>query len=53
MDHKKLRLLSLVLVSISLGALGGCVARRARAAVATYSQDLKPGMTRKEVEDYL
>ncbi len=52
MDHKKLRLLSLVLVSISLGALGGCVARRARAAVATYSQDLKPGMTRKEVEDY-
>jgi hypothetical protein len=52
MDHKKLRLLSLFLVSVSLGALGGCVARRARAAVATYSQDLKPGMTRKEVEDY-
>jgi hypothetical protein len=52
MDHKKLRLLSLVVVSISLGALGGCVARRARAAVATYSQVLKPGMTRKEVEDY-
>src|ERR1700722_4231877 len=53
MDHKKLRLLSLFLVSISLGLLGGCVARRTRAAVASYSQVLKPGMTRKEVEDYL
>ena len=52
MDHKKLRLLSLVLVSISLGVLGGCVARRTKAAVAPYSQVLKPGMTRKEVEDY-
>jgi hypothetical protein len=53
MDRKKLRFLILVLVNISLGALGGCVARRAKAAVATYSQVLKPGMTRKEVEDYL
>jgi hypothetical protein len=52
MDRKKLRLLILVLVNISLGALGGCVARRAKSAVATYSQVLKPGMTRKEVEDY-
>jgi|ERR1700722_12103833 len=52
MDRKKLRLLILVLVNISLGALGGCVARRAKAAVATYSQALKPGMTRKEAEDY-
>jgi hypothetical protein len=49
MDHKNLRLLSLVLVSVSLG---GCVARRAKAAMATYSQVLKPGITRKEVEDY-
>ena len=52
MDHMKRRLLSLVLVNVSLGVLGGCVARRTKAAVASYSQDLKPGMTRKEVEDY-
>jgi hypothetical protein len=52
MDHMKRRLLSLVLVGVSLGALAGCVARRTKAAVASYSQVLKPGMTRKEVEDY-
>lgn len=49
----KRRLLSLVLVGISLGALAGCVARRTKAALISYDQVLKPGMTRKEVEDYL
>jgi hypothetical protein len=48
----KHRLLSLVLVGVSLGALAGCVARRTKAAALSYSQDLKPGMTRKDVEDY-
>jgi hypothetical protein len=48
----KRRLLSLVLVGISLGALTGCVARRTKAAFVSYSQALKPGMTRKDVEDY-
>src|ERR1700733_1155551 len=48
----KRRLLSLVLVGVSLGALAGCVARRTKAAVLSYNQVLKPGMTRKEVEDY-
>jgi hypothetical protein len=52
MDYMKRRLLSLVLVGVSLGALAGCVARRTKAAVLSYSQVLKPGMTRKEVEDY-
>ena len=51
-DHMKRRFLSLVLVGASLGALTGCVARRAKAASRSYSQVLKPGMTRKEVEDY-
>jgi hypothetical protein len=46
-------LLSLVLLSVSLGALGGCVARRTKAAFVSYSQVLKPGMTRKDVEDHL
>ncbi|MGB8522815.1 MAG: hypothetical protein WCD43_07605 [Candidatus Acidiferrales bacterium] len=48
----KRRLLSLVLVGVSLGGLTGCVARRTKAAVLSYSQVLKPGMTRKDVEDY-
>jgi hypothetical protein len=45
--------LALVLVVVSLGPLAGCVARRATAAVLSYSQNIKPGMTRKVVEDYL
>lgn len=49
----KRRLLSLVLVGVSVGALSGCgVARRTNAAVLSYGQVLKPGMTRKDVEDY-
>src|SRR5271170_3395655 len=48
----KRRLLSLALVGVSLGALTGCVARRTNAALLSYSQVLKPGMTRKDVEDY-
>jgi hypothetical protein len=52
MDHMKRRLLSLALVGVSLGALTGCVARRTKAALLSYSQVLKPGMTRKDVEDY-
>jgi hypothetical protein len=51
-DPMNRRLLSLVLVGVSLGALAGCVARRTKAAVLSYSQVLKPGMTRKDVEDY-
>jgi hypothetical protein len=47
----KRRWLALVLVGV-LGALAGCVARRSKAAVHSYSQALKPGMTRKDVEDY-
>src|ERR1700683_1627883 len=50
--YMKRCLLSLVLLSVSLGALGGCVARRTKAAALSYSQVLKPGMTRKDVEDY-
>ena len=53
MDHLKRRLLSLVLVGVSLGALAGCVARRTKASVLSYSQVLKPGTTRKDVEDHL
>jgi hypothetical protein len=53
MDHMKRRLLSLVLVGLSLGALSSCVARRTKAALRSYSQVLQPGMTRKDVEDYL
>jgi hypothetical protein len=52
MDHVKRRLLSLVIVGVSLGALAGCVARRTKAALLSYSQVLKPGMIRKDVEDY-
>jgi hypothetical protein len=52
MDHTKRRSLSLVLVGVSLVALAGCVARRSKAALLSYSQVLKPGMTRKDVEDY-
>jgi hypothetical protein len=48
----KRRLLSLVLVGVSLGALAGCVARHTKAAALSYSEVLKPGMTRKDVEDY-
>jgi hypothetical protein len=44
--------LSLVLAGISLVALCGCVARRSKSALRSYSQVLKPGMTRKDVEDY-
>jgi hypothetical protein len=52
-DLMKRRLLSLVLVGVGLGALSGCgVARRTKAAVRSYNQVLKPGMTRKDVEDY-
>ncbi|MFZ0522755.1 MAG: hypothetical protein WAL95_17145 [Candidatus Acidiferrales bacterium] len=49
----KRRWLTLALVGISLGAIGGCIARRSRAALRSYSQVLKPGMTRKDVEVYL
>lgn len=52
MDHMKRRLLSLALVGVSLAALAGCVARRTKASVLSYSQVLQPGMTRKDVEDY-
>lgn len=52
MDPKKCRMLSLVLVGISLTAPAGCVARRTKAALLSYDQALKPGMTRKDVEDY-
>jgi len=52
MDHMKRRLLSLALMGVSLGALTGCVARRTKAASHSFSQVLKPGMTRKDVEDY-
>jgi hypothetical protein len=31
----------------------GCVARRTKAALLSYDQALKPGMTRRDVEDYL
>ena len=48
----KRRWLTLVLV-VSPGALTGCVARCSDAALSSYSQVLKPGMTRKAVEDYL
>jgi hypothetical protein len=48
----KRRWLSLILVGVSLGALAGCVARRSKAALLSYSQVLKPGMTRKDVEEY-
>jgi len=48
----KRRLLSLVVVGVSLGALAGCVARHTKAAALSYRQVLKPGMTRKDVEDY-
>jgi hypothetical protein len=48
----KHRFLSLVLLGVSLGALSGCVARRTKAAFVSYSQVLKPGMTRRDVEDY-
>jgi hypothetical protein len=48
----KRRLLSLLVVGVSLGALAGCVARHTKAAARSYSQVLKPGMTRKDVEDY-
>ena len=52
-DEMKCRLLSLVLVIISLTTLVGCVARRTKAALLSYERVLKPGMTRKDVEDYL
>ena len=52
-EHMKRGRLALVLVLVSLGPLAGCVARRAHAAVLSYSQDIKPGMTRKVVKDYL
>ena len=52
MDPMKRRLVSLALVIVGLGALSGCVARRSKAALRSYSQVLKLGMTRKDVEDY-
>jgi hypothetical protein len=52
MDRTKRLRLSLILMGISFIALGGCVARRSKAAVRSYTQVLKPGMTRKEVEGY-
>ena len=52
MKHLKRGWLALLLIVVSLGPLAGCVARRSKAALLSYSRVLKPGMTRKEVEDY-
>ena len=45
--------LALELIVVSVGPLAGCAERRADAAVVSYSRDIKPGMTRKIVEDEL
>jgi hypothetical protein len=44
--------LILPLLGLTLCALSACAARHTTASLHIYSQHLKPGMTRKEVEDY-